>query len=426
MVAHHPKRRPQSGGRARRGLSTLTLLIVAAILLLCCGVALDTALIGYKEQQLDVALEAAARAGAAQLLCPLPLAEADFDQAARVTTAADAFRRDAANRTDLTSSPRRVWAARQQAVKFAALNVETRNPVKLDLNPSNDVHGDIVIGWIDDPGDPRSRFQPSHRRCNTVKVQIDRTRVGGNPLATWFASRFGLGGVDRSLTMIAHLDQRVYGFRPLRGVNVPLLPVAVGPSPNDAQPQSRSNTGQSRSGEDDPSGEDQFTVHRRRLRNRPDGTPEVAFIIPVDSGSEDDVPQGHARLMRLGPRLALTDAAAQCRDGLSQADLAAYGGYLARDHHVGMQPLQPAQVTTLQQAICAIRGQQRIWPVTGAAHKGVGRIQGFAAGWIIDAYFESELGLVILVQPCGLLTSTALTGPGVPRHPQLGKVVLVN
>ena len=141
----------------RRGLATLTLLITAVVIIACCALAMDVAFVSNKQVQLEVAVEAAARAAAAELIESGAILRAGWGEGAAV-------------------SPR-ILQAQEAAGRIATQNTVASRPVTLQLNFRNDPEGDTVVGWMRDPSDLGALDDPLDR-CRSVEFR--RSAAGAN------------------------------------------------------------------------------------------------------------------------------------------------------------------------------------------------------------------------------------------------------
>jgi Flp pilus assembly protein TadG len=103
---------------------------------------------------------------------------------------------------------------RDEAVRFAQLNLVHGQPLVLDPNPDNDPDGDIVFGVYDANATPR--FQPAVdadnpknpdlMQINAVRVTGRRTQARGNPLPVLLASPLLGPTVDAQVSALAIVD----------------------------------------------------------------------------------------------------------------------------------------------------------------------------------------------------------------------------
>jgi hypothetical protein len=317
-------------------------------------------------------------------------------------------------------------AARQRAQFFAAQNAVGGRPLIVDENPSNHPRGDIVLGWVEEPSQLGSPFLVGRDTdaVNSVLVRAARTRQWGNPLTLWFGRLVGVADVDLTGSARATVDQRVYGFRPVNHVRIPLLPLAIGgPAgmPNDWLVQATSSA--------IPGDNDRLSVDDRTdsVSDGADGIPEIVLRLTTNAdhrpiGSTQPVSLGVARFERISWE-------EQCSLGFGTTELAPVGGQIAADedgqlHFRRLTSLTSSAVETIRQSLLAIRGEKRIWPLAEWSGDTHCRIINFAAARILACDTDPESGLRIVLQPCLLQTSTALVRASSPRNPWLGKIFL--
>jgi len=378
------------------------------------ALALNSASLSTHRVQLQAACEAAALAGAAELMDPGHLY--------------------ADGSSGYPSAAQRVARARERAARFAAHNGVAGKPLLLAANETNDVHGDLLVGWVEDPTSLDSPLVPwtGTGPVNSLRVQATRSHLRGNPVAMWFGRILGASDTDIVATARATVDQRVYGFRPMGHVRVPLVPMAI--LCFDGADVQTSQTPKPVA----PGSADRFTVdplsgHVRRGR---DGIAEIELrvCLVAESPTDSAARAGNASLLSLNGRgLDFALLQEQIARGLTAEDLENLGGELALDHDgrrrlAGIELWNTGQLNKLGRALLDVRGQKRIWP-TGRRGSDWGNsaaceIEGFLAGSVVDAYLETDSCLTIVVQPCLLQTCTALVGTGRDHNPWIGKLVL--
>jgi len=416
-------------------VSSLVLVFALGTVLALVGLALNSASVSNHRVQLQAACEAAALAGAAELMDPGHL---------YVNTESNgSISGDPAS--DLPSIDRCVDRARQRAIRFAAQNGVAGKPLLLAANGTNDPHGDLVVGWVEDPTSLDSEFMPwtGTGPVNSLRVQAARSHLRGNPLARWFGRILGASDTDVVASARATVDQRVYGFRPVGHVRAPLVPIML----SFVEASVRTPHGSTSTV---PGSADRYTVDPLSgdVRPGPDGIAEIALRIGLveesSAGSAADlaadptanpaVQAGNAFLLSLdgrGPDYALLQE--QIVQGLTAEHLEALGGELALDRDgrlrlFGIDLWNAAQLNKVGQMLLDVRGQKRIWPTgTRSADRSDNsgcEIEGFMAGSVVDGYLETDTCLTIVVQPCLLQTCTALVGTGKDRNPWIGKLVL--
>ena len=412
------KRISWKSGR-RRGAMTLLLLFALPILLGSVALAVNLAWLSCHQVRLRQACQSAALAGAAELMDPAPLDAPPAPGSVAVATSPAADPATAA----------RIVLAQQQAMAFAA-----RNGVSLQINPNSaaasNAGEDVIAGWVDDPSSPGSLLTPwtGTEPVNSLLVRAVRRRSRGDAVTLWLGGLFGTVDAEPAAAARASIDQRVYGFRPAGHVRVPLVPLLV-------FSQSRWPLSIP---EAEPGVEDRYSVDPRtgEVRQGTDGIGEITLRIRCAAGaSPTEQESGERNACWLSLAGATADSsllAQQVTQGLTSGDLAALGGGFTMGDN-GQLPLAAApppdcgQMVALRQALLAIRGQKRIWPLgtfLASGNQRMCRVEGFAAGCVADCLMETESCLAIVVQPCLLETCTALVSNGKARNPWIGKLIL--
>jgi hypothetical protein len=375
----------------------LILLASLVVLVGALALALNLSWLSAQRLALQQACEAAALAGAAELLDP---GSGTADAAAA-----------------------RVAAAGQQAATFFNAN---SNTVLQTAGPDPDV----VAGWVEDPTQPGGTFSAwcGTGPVNSLVVRGVRRRSAGQAVALWFGRLLGVPNAEPAAAVRASIDQQVYGFRADGPALVPLVPLLV--DATNAWPPAVCGS--------QPAGQDLFSVDPRTgaVTSGPDGLAEITLAICGASGSGG---QTAAWLSLSGTASDFALLEQQISDGLAPSDLAAWGGNFALAGGTPLSVCQAAapntaQAAALQAALLAIRGQKRIFPVgtlstSGAGGGGnagtvsMGQVTGFVAGCVVDCTLNED-AMTLVVETCTIETSTALVAAGWPDNPWIGKVVL--
>ncbi len=395
-LANHRKRHHPALNQ-RRGAIVLFLLVSLAVLLGVSALALNSTWLGSYQVQLHQACQAAAMAGAAELLDPTAgLTPAIPDAAAQA----------------------RIAAATEQARLFFAPNSNTT----LQLTGPNT---DIIAGWSNEPTDPYrviSRWTGTGP-VNSLSVRAVRRRSAGQAVTVWFGNLFGTGDAQPAAAAVAFMDQRVYGFRPLSFVPIPMVPLMA---PADIV-WPRATVGVA------PGQSDGYAVAPKTgiVTTAPDQIAEITLYAPLGGGS---VPSGQtaAQWLQFPTTAANFNAlTAQVREGIEDIDLQGIGGQIALGAGntysipAGPQP-DVAQADQLVAALLAIRGKPRIWPIGDLITVGgqpTCRITGFVGGCVVDCT-RNDAMLSIVVQASTIQTCTALLQNGTARNPWIGKLFL--
>ena len=359
------------------------------------AIALNWAWLANHQLEIRQAGEAAALAGAAKLLDPTP--DAASSEEAR------------------EAAEQRVSAASAQAATVfsdncrAALQTEGADP-------------DIVAGWCDDPISPGSPFEPwiGEGPVNAISVRGVFRRTAGQAIFVWFGNMFGVVDAEPAARAVASMDQRVRGFRPVKFVTVPMVPLLI--STAEKWPSAAPNGA--------PELADEYSVDERTgaVTPGPDLRQEITLRVPL-AGSLEPAPV--ATWIRLDSGSDdWTRLAEQVKLGLGPSDLDSVGGQVVAGEDSQILPAMAipdaVHAASLQSALLATKGQRRIWPrgsIAVVEGQLQGRITDFVAGRIV-ACRADESGLELVIQACTLQTCTALLESGSPRNPWIGKLIL--
>ena len=368
----------------RRGAMAMLLLGALVVLLGFSALALNLAWLTSHKVQLHRACQAAVLAGAVELLDPTVPPTPDVTAEARVA------------------------AAIAQARAFFAPNSSAI------LQTSGD-SPDVVAGWCQDPTMPDAPVTQwtGTGPVNAISVRGVRRRSNGQAVVMWFGNIFGTSSAEPAAVAIASMDQRIYGFRPLDYVPVPMVPLMAPSTIQWPSGAVAAATGLS----------DDFSVDPRTgaVSSGPDQIAEVTLLAPAAA-----------------TWLALSDVATnfntlvlQVSEGIVPMDLGNIGGQLALGTD-GTLPVPAAAEPNLTQAemllaaLSAIQGQKRIWPIGELETSGgqlFCRINGFVAGQVVDCS-RSGTALTIVVQACTIQTCTGLLRSPMAINPWIGKLIL--
>jgi hypothetical protein len=389
----HPRKAPN-----RTGAVALLLLASLAVLLGVVSMAINLSWLTSHQVQLRNACQSAALAGAAELLDPAPQEDSTEPDPAAAVRAANAI---------------------QRANLFFTSNTNTV------LQTSGD-DPDVLPGWSADPTMPLGTIAPWNGEgpVNALSVRGVRRRSNGQAVVLWFGNLFGVNDAEPAAVAAASMDQRIYGFRPLEYVNVPMTPLLVLPA-GDQWPPSVAGAMNGFT--------DNYSVDPRTgdVAEGPDGVGEITLRLPAADGPLP-AGQAYAVWISLGGETAdFSSIEQQVGRGLTLGDLASLGGQFALGGDgtlaVSAAPAADAsQVAALQAALLSIRGKKRIWPIGApdtAGGESVYRATGFVAGCVVDCRLESG-SLSIVVQGCTIQTCTGLLRSGMARNPWIGKLIL--
>jgi hypothetical protein len=409
----------------------LTLVFLSGLVAL----GINTARLCAVRAELQAACEAAALAGAAELMDENLL----FGQAD--------------SRDD-------VLMAREMARLTGLRNRVDGREFRLDPNHGNAPKGDVVVGTLDPLapagtvlGIPTNPTAPGD--VNTVRVSGRVSRNIYNTISLAIGGLTGVTTADPAVAVQATLDQRVVGFRPEPGVKAPILPLVA-----EYEAWIKQSTAEVIAGKNDNYGVNPLTGE---VTFGPDGIPELVFVSGMpkappaettanaDAGeqtsatedeagaeeeSPDQAPPGWLCVPQLTNELNIDYVwPVRVREGLSRGDLAPYGSQLVVVGTLPM-PVVPQMPAEMGYTLMEILGQTRVWPLAdaaaaeGEANEGdaqVCDVVGFAAGRIVRVgrgSGESNDTWEIVVQPTTMVSSQAVTAAGAPRNPWIGKLEL--
>ena len=162
---------------------TIMLLFALPVLFGFAALAMDLAMVQYAREQLQIGVDAAALAGAAALMeAAPPPSWTDVDTQEEILT----------DRTFMTRQ-RQLAAAQNEAIQYAARNQVLYRPITLAAKSQNFRHGDVNIGWVEDPTDLACEMTSwtSTGLVNSVSIRGARARHRGNPVSLWFGRAVG-------------------------------------------------------------------------------------------------------------------------------------------------------------------------------------------------------------------------------------------
>jgi hypothetical protein len=471
------RRTPRQAGRAiverrahaRRGVSTLALILGFAFVVSCLALAVDVGLLVQRHQQLKTASEASALAGALQLFDGLPVQLDDDEQLAE---------------------------ARLAALDFAAANSFNEYKLQLNANPANHVRGDVLAGQID-PLTLGSPFIPARERreevlsatrppseaheafpLNALLVRTRHSQAGGRGPILFFGSLVGVPSSDVYTESIAAVERRIVGYRPVGVAPVPMLPLVCLTQRWDVQDlrlsdsKAEDSPGEAGDADRKTSELDQYSYDARTglVEQGADGVPEIELVMQTGQkqgqGKDKDKGQDQGGGPAASPKFKLgrpiqfevvsfdaADPAAgadaltgQVLMGLGAVDLASLGGQVLLGSELETPPKFSTDAEDLQAALDQIIGQPRLLLLgeqarPGQAHndvekaagdrpnQGVGKhgsvaVSDFAAGVVVCSLL-GEGSITIRIQPVVLNSCTAMPDGGLEPNPWIGKVVLV-
>jgi hypothetical protein len=419
LIKQHPERLPSLlKGCKRPGATVVMLLVMLGVLLAAMALAIDGSSLWNARTEMQSGVDASA------LASTLALADDSL----------------LSNRPGQMRNV--IVRARQQAQQFAYSNYVLAQPLELDGNAANEHDGDIVFGFVDDP---RAGFQPAPSDAtdssliNAVRITGRRTKERGNPARLFLGRLFQLGSADVLADATAYLDRDVIGFRPVGRQTIPMSPIALLSDPSAIKENSWEAQVVKPATMPEAGGSDAY-LHdpvRKKFRRVPteapkgDGIFEMEVRLPLQGGvesgeAEDDEEGPNGVLLHVGNG----DWATLCRQitgGVGGEDLADWDGQfsLGWDNRLfvpGLYAVPDRQSTQFMQLLNALKtlestGEPRVWPLfctlqpTGQEMQATVSVRGFVAARVVSVELvsEPEPQVRIILQPCQLVTATALT-----------------
>lgn len=347
-------------------------------------------------------------AGLALILDRLWLDAADLE----LTTAAEAAALVAAGELandDLlkpAADPQhRLDMARNSATWIASQNLVAGDPVLLDSNPEGDIRlGKLVL----DEHEDKIRFEETAKQPATAVVTSLRTRRTSNPVGLFIAGVTGHASGDVATRVEASVDNRVIGLRPLAGIPIPALPIAIWLNdPSGQRPDTWRNQIEARKGEDKFG----YDCLGNAVTSGADGIPEMTLRSQARGSSLNM----NTVVVDVGAGLSDKVLAAQFAHGLTTEDLATTGGELSVfDSSPQKMPASGEIRHADRVAMESIVGEPRICLLYSTASSGVsGEITQatcvrMVAVRILSVNDRSDGSCEFVVQPCIIKTRTAI------------------
>ncbi len=373
----------------RRAVSFAMTAISIVMLLGMASLTVDVGMMYRARAEAQAAADAAAMAGAWQLL--------DEDRL-----------KGGGNMTAEIST------ARTTAAQVAALNVIINTSPSLSANSSNDTEGDIVVGYLSDPdGNPYESLSTADPDgFNTVRVQVRRDAAHSSPIDLFFAGVFGRLTADVSAEAYATFKDGVVGYKVDDNTgNAGLLPLALKVDAWD-----NLLSGVFTSGDNWTYNESTGTVSAG-----PDGVFELNLY---PGGGATQLPPGNFGTVDIGSSNNSTaDLSRQIRYGVSAEDLEFFGGELALGSDGTLLLNGDTGLSAaVKDDLVAIKGLPRAIPlfstVAGPGNNSTFTIVGFAGITILDVKLTGSMSSKqVIVQPAFVVDDAAITGPGSgPSH----------
>ena len=347
-------------------------------------------------------------AGLALILDRLWLDAADLELTTAAEAAALVAAGELANDELLKPSAdpeHRLNMARNSATWIASQNLVAGDPVQLDSSPEGDIRlGRLVLKEDEN----KVRFEETASNPATAVVTSLRTRRTSNPVGLFIAGVTGHASGDVATRVEASVDNRVVGLRPLAGVPIPALPIAIWLNdPSGQRPDTWRNQIEARKGQD----EFGYDCLNHTVTSGADGIPEMT----VRSQAGGSGLNFNAVVVDVGAGLSDKALAAQFAHGFTTEDLATSGGELSIfDNSPQNMPASGEVRHGDRVAMESILGEPRICLLYSTVTPGVtGEITKatcvrMVAIRILSVKDLSDGSCEFVVQPCVIKTRTAI------------------
>ncbi len=373
----------QSDRSRRRGAAGVYVLVSVSLLLATAALTVDIGYLYNVKAEMQCAADAAAMAGAWELI--------DEDRL-----------------TGLPFMDEEIAAARNTAVRYVAYNGSIDGGFSIDGNSANSLTGDVVIGYLDNAADPIESISfGDANEFNTVHVRVRRDADHGGSVLLFFARTFGEHSADVSAEAVATLKDGVVGYRVMSdAINANLLPLALH---IDAWRALLDGTSGGGDGYDYDFGTDTVVASS-------DGISELN-VYP--GGGATQLPPGNFGTVDIGAASNSTaDIARQILNGVNQADLAHFGGQLRLgDDGTLLLEGDSGLSASIRDELESIVGMPRTIPlfnaVSGPGNNAVYTVVGFAGIRIMHVHLTGAMNAKqVLIQPAFVIDETAITDSG--------------
>ncbi|UCG31553.1 MAG: hypothetical protein JSU68_07785 [Phycisphaerales bacterium] len=368
----------------RRGAIVVYVAASGVVLMGFAALAVDAGRLYLGKTELQVAADAAALAGANELLNE---------------------RRLHGDGELLTS----FQLARQQAGAVAGSNPVLGIGPQIDYNPDNGADGDLVIGYLSTMYNTGEAISFSDvTEFNAVKVRVRRDATHNGPVGLMFARVLGIETADLVAEATAAFHHGIIGFRaPSETGTVGLMPMALRESFWDLL--MGTVAGENANYQDNYA----YDPLTGQVTPGQDGLPELNLYPGV---GEEQLPPGNFGTVDIGgDNNATSDIERQLLEGVSADDLSYHGGELSLADGPFILNGDTGLSSGLKDELDAIIGQPRTIPlfseVSGPGDNSVFTIVKFAGVRVMDAKLTGAMKFkCVLLQPAIAMDDGAIFG----------------
>ncbi len=373
--------------RKRGAVAALTA-VMGTVMLGFAAISVDVAYLYNAQAELQSVADAAALAGAIELL--------DEQRMLGETEMQDIF-----------------GSVRERAAYFAKANYVARHGIAMDTNGANISGGDLLIGRLSNFANKHetlSLIEPE--RFNTVAVRVRRDGTMNGPVRLWFARIFGFQSASLVAESAAGFDGSVVGFRKAPGTGNPqVLPLAIHEDYWDAvvaaMPGGNAEYGDNYT----------FDPVTGLVSAGSDGFPEINIYPGSGIGQ---LPPGNYGTVDIGSNNNSTaDISRQINEGLNDDDLDFYDGEFTLANGPILLNGDTGISNGFKDDLASIIGMPRTVPlfddVYGPGGTSTFRIVRFAGIRIMHVSLKGAMNKkAVVIQPAFVADSAAITEAGAP------------
>ncbi len=373
MRNHENKRQP------RHGAILLLTLFLMVFMLTVVSLSIDIGYLLMARTQLQDSADAAALAGACDLI-------------------------DTGAVTGASNMNTAISLARTRAVQYAASNRICGSAPTVDDNSSNSTSGDVVVGYLSNPSDQTQTMDLNKTsQANAVQVRVQRSSAQNGEVKLFFSRLFGANSKALQATATAALVNNFSGFQaPGDGSNLMMLPYAI--------QQDTWNHMLSGSGSDQWA----FNSVTQAVSRGNDGVREVN-LFPQVTGAP-----GNSGTVDIGsPNNSTSDIARQIVYGMNASDLSYMpNGRVALNSQGTLNLNGDTGISAgVKDELASIIGEPRIIPifstVTGPGNNATYTIVGFAGVRIMNVKLTGSMSSKeLIIEPANVTVKGGIPGTG--------------